>query len=92
MEFFIKSKVCVSRHTPNGSAPNLGAALFHACAHMRTRARNAHARARAHMRVIILTCYSRSSSSVENVKKHNLQRSNVKIKHFLMLKELLKNR
>lgn len=35
MEFFIKSKVCVSRHTPSGSAPNLGAALFHAYAHMR---------------------------------------------------------
>lgn len=54
MEFFIKSKVCVSRHTPSGSAPNLGAALFHAYAHVRTRARNAHARARAHMRVIYI--------------------------------------
>ena len=54
MEFFIRSKVCVSQHTPNGSAPNLGAALFHAYAHMRTRARNAHARARAHMRVIYI--------------------------------------
>lgn len=54
MEFFIKSRGCVSRHTPNGNAPNLGAALFHAYTHMRTRARNAHARARAHMRVIYI--------------------------------------
>lgn len=50
--FLLNQKVCVSRHTPSDSAPNLGAVLFHAYAHMRTRARNAHARARAHMRVI----------------------------------------
>lgn len=90
MEFFTKSKICVSRHTPSASAPNLGAVLFHACTHMRTRARNAHARARAHMRVIYILVVAVVVEQVEKFKVIKITRYHVRNKKNSQLKILLK--
>ena len=53
---------------------------IHACTHMRTRARNAHARARAHTRVIYILVVGVVVEHVEKLKVGKINRYHVKNK------------